>query len=58
MFGCSRRTIERRLCEFGITSHEFTSISDRELDQVIAILFRYIHIVAESESAATVISKK
>ena len=36
MFGCSRRTIERRLREFGITSHEFTSISDHELDQAIS----------------------
>lgn len=35
IFGCSRRTIERRLREFNVTSHEFTSISDHELDQLV-----------------------
>ena len=35
LFTCSRRTIERRLLEFGITSHHFTHISDVDLDQVI-----------------------
>ena len=33
LFTCSRRTIERRLLEFGITLHHFTHISDVDLDQ-------------------------
>ena len=35
IMNCSRRTIERRLVEFGITSHQFTHISDYDLDQVV-----------------------
>ena len=35
LMNCSRHTIERRLLEFGITSHHFTHISDLDLDQVI-----------------------
>lgn len=34
MFGCSRRTIERRLLEFGI-SNNFTSLTDEDLDDII-----------------------
>ena len=35
LMNCSRRTIQRRLLEFGITSHHFTHISDFDLDQVM-----------------------
>lgn len=35
LMNCSRRTIQRRLLEFGITSHHFTHVSDFDLDQVI-----------------------
>ena len=33
MFACSRRTIERRLTNYGINSHNFSLLSDVELDE-------------------------
>ena len=38
IFGCSRRTIERRLHELGIRSNDFTSLSDDELDHLVVSL--------------------
>ena len=36
MFGCSRRTVERRMREFGMSSRDkYTSISDEELTEVV-----------------------
>ena len=35
MLCCSRRTIERRLQEFGITSHHYSTMSECNLDQVV-----------------------
>ena len=35
IFGCSRRTIKRRLYELGIRSNDFTPLSDDELDHLV-----------------------
>lgn len=35
LFGCSCRTIERRLQQFGITTHHFSTITDSNLDEVV-----------------------
>ena len=33
LFGCSRRTIERRMREYGVSHSDFNNLSDAELDQ-------------------------
>ena len=35
LFGCSRRTIERQIREYGL-SHEFSSVSDSDLDRLVS----------------------
>ena len=35
MFGCSRRTIERRLSKYGMSGRNFTPLTDLELDESI-----------------------
>jgi hypothetical protein len=35
IFGCSTRTITRRMKELGLASHNYTSMSDAELDKVV-----------------------
>ena len=35
ILGCSRKTIERRMMEYGISSHKFSDIDDAELDDMV-----------------------
>jgi len=35
MFGCHRRTIHRRICEYELSSHHFSTISDDVLDDLV-----------------------
>ena len=44
MFGCSSRTVQRRMKEFGIENVTFTDLNDSELDE-LALLYVYLHVV-------------
>ena len=35
MFECSTKTIERRMMQYGITLHNYTPLSDSELDTIV-----------------------
>jgi len=35
MFACSRKTVERRIYEYHITSHGYSTISDTQLDELV-----------------------
>ena len=35
MLGCSKRTVERRLSEYNLSTHNYTVITDVEVDELL-----------------------